>query len=132
VSLDALLTAVPGDGLARELVEEVEALIAQALVDGGVWETARTSDSLARCRVMARDAERVRLLGRIWTIDQTEHTFWLDLERGGAWRLWYELDRALSERRRRDAHDLVTAPEQIAWEHVFEGVTRRPTPPATP
>ncbi|MDB4963909.1 MAG: hypothetical protein JWP01_3908 [Myxococcales bacterium] len=58
-----------------------------------MWASPRTSDGIAGIdRVFEREPGHLRLCGRIWTIDQAMHPFWLELATDAAgtrvgWRL---------------------------------------------
>jgi hypothetical protein len=87
--------------------DPLEAFVAARLSKGGVWSSPRESDRVAWHRIVERGPARLRVCGRIWTIDQTEHSFWLDVAweaegRGGAtWTLFFEVDETSGSRRAR-------------------------------
>jgi hypothetical protein len=59
--------------------------IGTCLYDGGIWDSPRTSDGIQSIgRVLERGPDRLRVGGRIYEIDQTLHTFRLELSRAAA------------------------------------------------
>lgn len=123
-SAEALLALEP----AGDLSDTLERFVARALFDGGVWSSPRTSDGVTSYRVVERTPMRLRVCGRIWEIDQTLRSFWLDLARAHAlpervtWTLYFDVDVAsVGERRARDAVDVVQDPGDVPWVTTLEG-----------
>src|SRR5262249_3608575 len=95
------------------------------LFEADVWESPRTSDGIPHLRIVESAPERMRLCGRIYTIDQVLHSFWLDLERepdGSAvsWALFFDVV-ADSPRRERDAIDVHDQASDIDWRVTLTG-----------
>ncbi|HVK77912.1 MAG TPA: hypothetical protein VM734_31615 [Kofleriaceae bacterium] len=110
--------------------DDLEEVLATLLHAAGVWDSPRTSDGVDRWRVVTREPTRVRLCGRVWTIDQQLHGFWLDVRRDdpaapATWTLYLDVDDP-SRRRARDAIDLIDAPDQVAWRHTVSGKATAP------
>ena len=62
----------------NDLSDLLESFVAGTLADAGVWSSPRVSDGLVAYRIVERGPTRVRVCGRIWEIDQTQRSFWLD------------------------------------------------------
>ena len=96
----------------------LEAFIASRLFEQGVWESRRVSDGVEHARAVEWSAERVRVCGRIYEIDQTLRSFWLDLERtpsgNVAWALHFDVV-ADSRGHARNAIDIHDRAEGIDW-----------------
>jgi hypothetical protein len=74
-------------------------------------------------RVVEYLPERIRVCGRIFEIDQTLHSFWLDMRRGTAgvtWELHFDVV-AASPRRERNAIDTFDDPQEIEWRITLSG-----------
>ena len=78
VDLQALLSLEPGH------TDALDWFISSCLYDGGIWESPRTSDGIHSTRVLAHASDELRVYGRIWELDQSLHTFWLELKRDGS------------------------------------------------
>jgi hypothetical protein len=103
--------------------QELESFIGERLTDASVWEAPRTSDGIRLLREVERTVALMRFCGEIWEIDQTLHTFWLDVERVDQelkWRLYFDtiID---SPRRARNAAYALTRPEDAAWRVTLSG-----------
>jgi hypothetical protein len=120
------LLAAPDD---RVRDEALERFIATALYDAGAWSA--VSDGVTSVRVRERTTARVRVCGRIWSIeDQVLHTFWLVVECGDeiTWTLYFEADvGAMGDRRARNILDLIQDPREARWVHTLTGTERRTT-----
>jgi hypothetical protein len=121
----ATLIAFDPDG---DLRDSLESFVARALFDAGVWPSTRTSDGVASCRVIERTPVRLRVCGRVWAIDQTLHSFWLDVVRAHsapgalAWTLYFDVDAtSVGARRARDAIDAIDDPHDVAWVVRLDG-----------
>lgn len=119
VDLRALfaLDSGPSDAL-------VESFISQRLFEANVWESPRTSDGIEHLRIVECEPERVRVSGRIFTIDQTLHSSWLDIERsdrGVTWALYFD-SVASSPRRARNAIDTFDQATDINWRVTLTGL----------
>ena len=66
----------------------IELFVGTELTRAGLWPSVRHSDGVDWLRALRYDAASVRLVGMIWTIEQTEHGFALDLEMQGNERVW--------------------------------------------
>src|SRR5262245_36549570 len=106
----------------------IEEFVAQRLDESGVWSGRRTSDGVSSVRVIEDSPDRARIGGRIWTIEQTRHSFWLDAERDREradrfhWTLYFDLDPSgLTPRQVRDAIDVLEDPRQAQWRAVLSG-----------
>lgn len=80
------------------------------------------------CRVVERTPTRLRACGRIWDIDQTLHSFWLDVARAHpfperiTWTLYFDIDvTSTGERRARNAIDAIEDPGNVTWVVTLEG-----------
>jgi hypothetical protein len=103
----------------------LDTFIGQQLTDGEVWASPRVSDGIRRMRQIERGPERLQLCGWLFTIDQREHAFWVEIERNGDgdevyWNLYFEA-REPSPRRARNVIDLHDRPEAIAWDVMLAG-----------
>jgi hypothetical protein len=110
--------------------QELESFIGERLTDAGVWKAPRTSDGISLLREVERAVALVRFCGQIWQIDQTLHTFWLDVERVEQelrWTLYFDpiID---SPRRARNAAYSVTGPEVVEWRVTVSGKIQDPSP----
>jgi hypothetical protein len=83
------------------------------------------------CIYLLREVERtvalVRFCGQVWDIDQTLHTFRLDVERVDQelqWRLHFDpiID---SRRRTRNAAYALTGPEVVEWRVTLSGKSKK-------
>lgn len=114
VDLLALISVEPGR------TDALDWFIGSCLCEGGIWESPRTSDGIhAIERVLERTPDILRVAGRIWEIDQSLHTFWLQLKRNdGAvrfgWVLYFDVIES-SERRARNALSNHEDAEEIEW-----------------
>lgn len=113
VDLQSLLSLEPGR------TDALDWFIGSCLYDGGIWESPRTSDGIHSVRVLEDASDKLRVCGRIWEIDQSLHSFWLELERDGAadrfaWFLYFDVIET-SARRARHAHESHDNPEDIEW-----------------
>jgi hypothetical protein len=117
--LDALssLIAEPSDTL--------DGFVSACLADAGVWKSPRTSDGVQGIeRVLEHSPERLRICGRIWSIDQELHTFWLELQRRAdseiTWRLCFDVVGSSPRRARNAVHDH-DRPDEIEWSTMLAG-----------
>ena len=99
--------------------------IGSCLCDGDVWESPRTSDSILWMRIVEREARRVQVCGKIYSIDQVLHAFWFAVERddvtgGIRWSLHFDLDESLP-RRMRGAFESCERADQVAWSIELAG-----------
>lgn len=113
VDLPALLSLEPGS------MDALDFFIGGCLYDGGIWQSPRTSDGIHSIRVLEHASDKLRVCGRIWEIDQSLHTFWLELTRDGsgdrfAWSLYFDVIET-SARRAQNAHESHDNPEDIEW-----------------
>jgi hypothetical protein len=97
----------------------LETFIGERLFAVGVWESPRTCDGIEHLRVIEHQAVAVRVCGRLYAIDQTVHSFWLELLGGSSdqtveWVLWFGLI-ASSPRQERNAIDLAHRAEDLEW-----------------
>jgi hypothetical protein len=111
-----------------DVAATLAAFVSQRLFEAGVWSSPRVSDGVSSYRVMERGRGALRLCGRIWDIDQSQHSFWLDLEwepgdkQGANWKLFFGVDEtAMSPRRARLAIDCIEAPNQVTWRVALTG-----------
>jgi hypothetical protein len=108
--------------------EALELFIARVLHRGGVWEHPRRSDGIEGWRAVERSPSLLRLGGRIFEIDQSLHTFWLELEAGiGAasvqWRLYFDVV-GRPFQRVADALDVLDSAEQADWRLALAGTAK--------
>lgn len=118
IAIDDLLTALEGDPR-----DALESFLARALHDGGVWPSPRMSDGVASYRVVNRTRVRASVCGKIWSVDQTLHAFWLDVECGDAvtWVLYFDADTTmLSAPRARNFLDTIQDPAEAPWVHTLK------------
>jgi hypothetical protein len=113
VDLQALFSLAPGRA------DALDSFIGSCLYDGGIWESTRTSDGIHSTRVLEHASDELRVCGRIWEIDQSLHTFWLELKRDGsgdrfAWSLYFDVIET-SARRARNAHESHDNAEDLEW-----------------
>lgn len=101
-----------------EANEALDRFIADRLYEAGVWDSPRHADGVVYVRVLEHERDRLRLNGRLYTIDQKLHAFWLDIhtvETEVDWALHYDVI-ASSPRRARNAIDLHDRASDIEWE----------------
>ena len=120
--LPDLTALIPADGGRSDALE---AFVSGCLVDGGVWEAPRESDGIVQNRILERTPDRLRLCGRIYSIDQALHTYWLDVTRdaagpGAVWILYFDAI-AYTERQERNAWVAADRAEQLEWRVVLAG-----------
>jgi hypothetical protein len=112
--LEALLSLAPGQ------TDALDRFVSTCLADAGLWESPRTSDGVQDIvRLVERSPERLRVCGRIWSIDQVLHTFWLELQREAmvgqlTWFLYFDIAES-TPRRTRNALGDHDRPEDIHW-----------------
>lgn len=99
--------------------------IGSCLYDGGIWDSPRTSDGIHSIRVLEHASDELRVCGRIWEIDQSLHTFWLELRRDGAGDrfalfLYFDVIET-SARRAQNALDSHDNPEDVQWRAKLAG-----------
>lgn len=109
----------------REAIDGLDLFISHRLFEAGVWKSPRTSDGITRVRVVESEPERMSICGRIYSIDQELHSFWLDLERDAlgdfvSWALFFDVV-ADSPRRARDAIDCYDHANEIDWRVTLTG-----------
>ena len=78
--------------------------IGSCLCEGGIWEHPRTSDGISAIRVLERGPDTLRVAGHIGEINQSLHTFWLELKRNDvtdrfAWVLYFDVIETSARRR---------------------------------
>lgn len=118
--LEALLPLAPGR------TDSLDWFIGSCLTDGGPWASPRTSDGISNVdRVLERGPDVLRVCGRIWNIEQTLHTFWLEIARHGeqdrfGWFLYFDVAES-SARRARNALDNHDVPNDIEWHARLAG-----------
>ena len=118
--LEALISLVPGQ------TDALDRFVSTCLADAGVWASPRTSDGVQNIdRVLDRSPERLQICGRIWSIDQVLHTFWLELQREAAdgqmtWALYFDVAASSPRRARNAVHDH-DRPEDIHWVATLAG-----------
>jgi hypothetical protein len=116
----ALISVEPGR------TDALDWFIGSCLCEGGIWESPRTSDGInAIERVLERGPAALRVAGRIWEIDQSLHTFWLELKRNDgsdrfAWSLYFDVIET-SARRARNALSSHEDAEEIEWRAKLMG-----------
>jgi len=116
----ALLLLAPGQ------TEALDRFVSTCLADAGLWESPRTSDGVQDIeRVLERSPQRLRVCGRIWSIDQVLHTFWLELQQEAAhgqmtWFLYFDIATSSPRRARNAVHDH-DRPEDIDWFATLAG-----------
>jgi hypothetical protein len=113
---------------ASDLSETLESFISDRLSEARVWSSPRVSDGVSSYRVVARGPRGMRLCGRIWEIDQTQHSFLVDVEwedgdqPRAVWKLFFDIDdTAMSPRRARLAIDAIEDPSQVPWRVALTG-----------
>jgi hypothetical protein len=107
---------------------ELESFIGNRLADAGAWDAPRTSDGISVLCEIERTDFVARFCGQIWSIDQTLHTFWLDIERSHdelGWTLYFDslID---SPRRARNAGYALTRPDEVEWRVTLSGRLKAP------
>jgi hypothetical protein len=109
-------------------VEAVESFLAQRLNESDVWSSPRHSDGVSSLRVVESTSSRLRVCGWIWTIDQTEHAFWLELDRaenkpGVHLTLFYDLELdGRSRSRALRVLDALQHPVNATWREMRTGI----------
>jgi hypothetical protein len=121
VSVD-LTTLVPLDG---GHLDALEGFVSGCLVDGDVWGAPRESDGIRDNRVLERSPDRLRVCGRIYTIDQALHIYWLEVTRdapssGATWVLCFDA-KVRSEREARNTWISAARAEDLEWRVVLAG-----------
>lgn len=126
--LDEVFSIAPGeDGMLDHTdprVDAVESFVRDRLVEAGV---PFVSDGLSRIRLRREASGWMRIRGRLWAIEQSQHWFWLDVRREGsparvAWKLYFDVDpTSVSARRERHLIDVVQEPEEVGWMTVLTG-----------
>lgn len=123
------LTALLSRDSADDLQQLVEAFVADALADAGVWSSRRASDGIQTLRIVEWVPKRLRVCGKIWSIDQTLHTFWLDADgcatpTSTTWTLYFDVDETSMTARR--AHNILYVlqdPGEVVWRVTLIGPT---------
>jgi len=118
IDLRSLFSLEPGQ------TDALDAFIGHRLFEAKVWASPRTSDGITHLRVVECEPERLRVCGRIFEIDQTLHSFWLDLERehsgsGVTWALYFDV--AGSPRTQQNAIDTYDDAREIDWRVALAG-----------
>lgn len=114
------IAAILANGAAWE--DALEGFVSQAVVEAGHRSSWRWSDGIDGLKVMERSELHLRVIARIWEIEQVQTLFWLDLDaRDGApiWTLYFDIAPGRSERFRRNAVHLVASPDEVAWRAVI-------------
>jgi hypothetical protein len=113
---------------ASDLSETLESFVSHRLSEAGVWSSPRVSDGVSSYRVVERGPKGMRLCGWIREIDQTQHSFLVDVkweredQSGGNWKLFFDVDdTAMSPRRARLAIDAIEDPSQVPWRVELTG-----------
>jgi hypothetical protein len=107
-------------------LEALDAFVSGCLCDGGIWTSPRNSDGIQGVeRVLERAADCLRLCGRIYSIDQVLHPFWLELWRDAVepsvtWMLCFDLAEGAG-RRAQNAFTASERSEDIEWRVVLGG-----------
>ena len=119
VDLQTALPIEPGP------MEALDLFVSTCLAEAGMWDHFRNSDGVAIERLLERSADRLRLAGRIWSIDQAVHTFWLEVKRKDSaatflWSLYFDVVEATPRRARNAVHDH-DRPEDIQWRAIAAG-----------
>ena len=118
--LATLLALEPGRS------DALDWFVGNCLSDAGIWDSPRTSDGIQAIeRVLERGPNVLRVCGRIWDIDQTLHTFWLEIARDDegerfGWFLYFDVAES-SARRARNALDNYSRADDIAWHAKLTG-----------
>lgn len=99
--------------------------IGSCLCEGGIWDHPRTSDGISAIRVLERGPDTLHVAGHIWEINQSVHTFWLELKRADVpdrfgWVLHFDVIET-SARRARDALSNHENADEIEWRAKLEG-----------
>lgn len=120
LDLRSLFSLEPGH------TDALDSFIGDRLVEAGVWESPRTSDGIVSLRVVECEPNCLCVCGRIHEIDQTLHSFWLDLtcEASGSrvnWAVYFD-PIASSPRRERNAIDTVDRAEDLDWRVALAGL----------
>jgi hypothetical protein len=126
IETDLLLILIPEEGATAD---KLDRFIEDVLNRAGVWDSWSASDGVEFCRVVECNPTRVRLTGRICEISsQTDHTFWLDLERDVGrpeevnWTLYFGIIPGdWSPRRISTIAEAIEAPEQVEWRFALKG-----------
>jgi len=106
-----------------ETPEALDVFIGERLTDAGIWRSARVSDGISAMRTVEKSQSHARFCGQIWDIDQTLHTFWLDIESSNDdvdWTLYFDP----VEDSPRHARNLVYAlarPDEVDWRVTLSG-----------
>lgn len=104
--------------------DELESFIGHRLFEAGVWKSSRTSDGIQHLRVVECKPESLRVCGRIFEIDQTLHSFWLDLQPASegsvAWTLHFGIIGGSSSHQR-NAVDAYDHADKIEWRITLKG-----------
>ena len=125
----SLLAALLSRDSTADLEAPLEAFVAFTLFDAGIWPTPRTSDGLQSTRVVEWGPKRVRVCGKIWSIDQTLHVFWFDADdrtvpTSTAWALYLDVDKtSMNARLARHVLDLIQDPSDVPWLVTLTGPT---------
>lgn len=126
--------AALNNGSVPEILEpklELEEILTRCAQEAAAWSAWQGSDGISSLRVLECDAEHARICGRVWEISkQTIHTFFFDVARRGSredWTLYFDIDAtSTTERRARQAADLITDPSDFTWVVVRSGSIETP------
>jgi hypothetical protein len=101
----------------------LEAFVAKCLTDAGVWLRARESDGIPSARVVETSTQRLQICGRVYTIDQVEHGFSLDIRLGSdmRWQLYFDIASANAARGLSQIEALRSA-DELEWRVLLSGV----------
>jgi hypothetical protein len=104
----------------------LDSFISNRLFEAGVWESPPTSDGIVSLRVVTCEANCLSVCGRIFEIDQTLHSFWLDLTcegsaNGVSWAVYFD-PIAGSQRCERNAIDTYDRAEDLIWRVALSGL----------
>jgi hypothetical protein len=105
--------------------DALDLFISHRLFEAGVWQSPRTSDGIVQLRIVESAPQRIRVSGRIYSIDQALHSFWLNIERASrgnavSWALFFDVV-AGSPRCEMNVIDLYDEASQIDWRVTLAG-----------
>jgi hypothetical protein len=118
--------------LDRKAWDRIDILVGHILTYCNVWDSPRNSDGIVWCDAIDDSSEGYRLRGRIWTIDQTLHQFWLDLNWQSLekpefrWSLYFEVQPSnkIPKRHMESTIEIIRTPESADWQFHFSGLAK--------